>query len=250
MAVIVASFGVAPHVAFSIEEGEATWFYNSYDEGYYGWTSLNRPVNHRLLAGIGVRVLTLASGGSLEHAMIVADFVLPFLVMLAACFAISTVTRTAMGMGTGGVVVGDGCGDIGVPERLFADISIVSVDRVGVAVFDPSGAGIFPQGNFTGVFWIFRTPEPQMTWIVVFILLGACAPFCPEEGAPLARGLRGILLAREHWLLASRLAGIWCVVFSRAWDCGSKTESWGTSVFRTRASGRGDHVQPRHRLGG
>ncbi len=128
LAVIVASFGVAPHVAFSIEEGEATWFYNSYDEGYYGWTSLNRPVNHRLLAGIGVRVLTLASGGSLEHAMIVADFVLPFLVMLAACFAISDGDTNGDGYGYGALSLAMAAEIFGVPERLFADISIVSVD--------------------------------------------------------------------------------------------------------------------------
>lgn len=175
LAALVAGCGVAPHVAFSIEEGGATWFYNSYDEGYYGWASFHRPVNHRLLAAICVKVLTLASGGSLERAMIAADLVLPFLVVLAACFATAVATRTAIGMGAGALLMAMAAEILAFRSVYSPTFGLFHWIEAVLRYFDPTGAGVFPQGNFTGVFWLFRTPEPQTTWIVIFLLFGAAA---------------------------------------------------------------------------
>lgn len=208
--------GVAPHVAFSIDQGEQSWFVNSFDEGYYGWTAFDRPISHRLLGGGVLKALALVTRGDLDLAMTAADFVLPFLTVMAACFAVSTIFRSGPGVVAGGWL-------LVLAAEMLAFRSIYSPTFIAypwiemvLRWVDPTGAGIFPQGNFTSVFWLYRTPEPQATWTVAFLLLGSLlrlvetgqARWLVVYSASCLAGSTGYLLAIFPILGAASFAGM------------------------------------------
>lgn len=175
LALVVGAIGVAPHVAFSIREGAVTWFYNSYDEGYYGWTALRESVLHRVLAGSVLRVLTACLGGHLDYAMIAADFLFPALCAVAACFAASACTRTATGMGVGAMLLLMSSELIGFRSILSPTYALMPVVTPLLTALDSRSDGVFVLGNETSVFWLFRTPEPQISWVVMFVIIGCAA---------------------------------------------------------------------------
>lgn len=183
LAMVVGIIGVAPHVAFSIREGGVAWFYNSYDEGYYGWAALHESVLHRVLAGFGLRVLTACLGGHLDYAMIAADFTLPALCSIAACFAVSACTRTTAGMGVGAMLLLMSSELLGFRSILSPTHAILPTLASWLTALDPRPDGVFVLGNETSVFWLFRTPEPQISWVVMFVVIGCAARMLLGRGA-------------------------------------------------------------------
>lgn len=164
--------GVFPHLLFSADAGRLAWFYNSYDEGYYGWLAMRGPLSYGLLGSLCMRALAAACGGNVEVAMVAADFLFPLLCALAACFAARPLTRSTWGMLAWALLF------LTASEMLAARSSDAPHAALfaGVESFfhqiDPRPDGLFPSGNQTGVFWLFRTPEPQITWTVAFFILG------------------------------------------------------------------------------
>lgn len=172
LAVFLGGCGIFPHLLFSAEAGRPAWFYNSYDEGYYGWLAMRGPLSYGMLGSLCMRIVAAVSGGNLEIAMIAADFLFPFLCALAACFAVRPLTRSVWGMAGWAFLL------LTASEMLAARSSHAPHAALFAGVeslfhlIDPRPEGLFPTGNQTGVFWLFRTPEPQITWTVAFLVLG------------------------------------------------------------------------------
>ena len=173
-AVLVGLFGLYPHLRWSIKLGELAWFYNSYDEGYYGWSSMTELTASRGLSELVMHGLYFFSGSNTQLAMILADFFLPLGVTLACCYLVRPLFVTAGGMVAGAlfVITSAEClalRSTSIPHSFLLGFLQGKVRAVGGIVAD-----IVQLDNQTSTFWLFRTPEPQVSWVIMFIVLG-CA---------------------------------------------------------------------------
>jgi hypothetical protein len=66
IALLAGFLGLAPHLAWSLENHAPSWFFNSYDEGFYGWLALNENNYSRVLSTFVMRALLLLAGGSTQ----------------------------------------------------------------------------------------------------------------------------------------------------------------------------------------
>jgi|GEM_PF-6470378 hypothetical protein len=172
LAVFVGGCGIFPHLLFSAEAGRPAWFYNSYDEGYYGWLAMRGPLSYGMLGSLCMRIVAVVAGGNLEIAMVAADFLFPFLCALAACFAVRPLTRSVWGMAGWAFLFLTASEMLAARSSYAPHAALFAGVESLFTLIDPRPEGLFPTGNQTGVFWLFRTPEPQITWTVAFLVLG------------------------------------------------------------------------------
>jgi hypothetical protein len=174
--------GLAPHLAFSLEAGELTYFKSAYDEDTYIHIyddAFVRP--DRILATVLFRSLRSVLDGNLEWTLIAADFLFPFLCTLAAAFLAGSLSRQSwvtalitLCLLFGQELLSFGSSAIwnfGVNLRQLRDIA------------PPWGSLLIPD-YYTSYFGVFRTPEPQVSWIILFTYLGLLVRYLysPEQG--------------------------------------------------------------------
>ncbi|MBI2813937.1 MAG: hypothetical protein HYX71_06610 [Opitutae bacterium] len=164
--------GLYPHLRWSLELHSLAWFYNSYDEGYYGGLAFSGFSFNRGLSDLVMHGLYLVSGANTQQAMILADFVLPLGATLAACYLVRPLFRSAAGMVAGAlfVLISAECCALRSTSIPYPGLHTFLQERIAAA--GENLAEIVQLGNQTSTFWLFRTPEPQASWIIMFITLG------------------------------------------------------------------------------
>lgn len=188
-ALLVAAAGVAPHLWFSASSGEISYFKYAYDEEFYGRTALERRLTevplYRVASGILMRALHGLTGSDLEVTLIVSDFVWPFLCALAAGYLAAALTRRTLPRILlillflfGQDIFSLGCTAVWNSHGILARLR---------GLFPPWGAMILPDYT-TSYFSLYRTPEPQISWIVEFSCLGFLVRhFCRDQEDPRPR---------------------------------------------------------------
>lgn len=160
-AVSVGLLGLIPHLVFSFHVNEVSYFKYAYDEEFYSTLALDRAVAPgRVLSGALFQLLYILSGSNLERALLLSDFVFPFICAWAALYASLSFSRQ-------------------VSEILIvATLLIFGPELLPLGSAAPLGKALGDWGTvlwphfYTGYFSIFRTPEPQVSWSVLLAFLG------------------------------------------------------------------------------
>jgi hypothetical protein len=194
VATFVGLLGLLPHVVFSYQIGEFHYFQGAYDEDSYVLAWLRDGLRStRALSGFCMSVLYAITHGSLDVTLALADFAFPFLISCAAYFAASQVVtgRAARILATLLLVFANDLLSLG-------NQTIWMNPRFNLAGFkqvvDLFGANLVPSYE-TSFLAIFRTPEPQVSFLLLFVILGLLARF--------AQNARSASLAARIALIAS-----------------------------------------------
>lgn len=176
---LVAFLGVWPHIRFSVENGKMLYYKSAYDEEYY--TSAT-PSSGRQASGYTIKALAMAMGDDLPAATIVADAVIPFMAALAAFFLASGIVTSIEGQ---------------LLLSLFFLFGESFINQGSMHFWPPEGTRIVEQLmqwstvfsiHSTSFFSIYRTPEPQTSFIWCFLVLGCLV----RLGKP-AKGTRSLI---------------------------------------------------------
>jgi len=209
LAAVVAGLGILPHLRFALAAGEMAWFKSSYDEDTYARLAVSgRSREDRGVSFLAFTVIDSLSGERLDRTMALADAVFPFLATLAA-FALAS--RLVAGIGArvlvallllfGQELFSLGCGAVTNPASPWSLAGLRSL----AAEWSP---GLVPD-FFTPSFSLFRTPEPQVSLVVLFIHLAALVDLL-RRGTGTGCGRSLAYLAASHAVLP------WCYAFIAA----------------------------------
>ncbi len=199
----VAGLGLLPHLRFSLAIGEVAAFFSAYDEPAYALWAFEGGgplLPHRWLSSAALRALATAGDGSWRAALILADALLPALCAWLAWRLSGHVTRrrtlrlaAALSLLFAQELFSLGCWTIwqlgeplGVPglETAVHDLRDLR-ERVPAWV-----AVLWP--DYTSPFLtIFRTPEPQLSLVLLYGALVVLAELGREPRSP--RRLRTLL---------------------------------------------------------
>jgi hypothetical protein len=175
-AAFVGILGLWPHLTFATEIGEFRYFHGAYDEDTYtlGWL-LGTLRSTRLLSGFALSVVYALCSSSLDTTLVVSDFIFPFLAACAAYFAASQLISSRPGR------------ILTVLLLVFAN-DLFSLGNLALWTSSPFNISGFSQvigligPNLvppyeTSFLAIFRTPEPQVSFSLMFLSLGLLARF-------------------------------------------------------------------------
>jgi hypothetical protein len=182
LATIVATLGVLPHLWFGMAAGELGWFKSAYDEDTYARLLLSGQIRvDRGVSFVALNALYILSGGRLDAAMILADAIFPFLAALAA---FTLATRLVEGARARVFVVllllfgqeslSFGCGAVTSADAPWSLAAL----RAAAAERYP---GLIPD-YYTSYFSLFRTPEPQVTLVLLFLHLTSLVDLLRRAG--------------------------------------------------------------------
>lgn len=174
VAAFVGLLGLWPHLGFIREIGEFRYFQGAYDEDSYilSWL-LGTLRSTRALSGFALSAIYAACSTSLDATLIASDFVFPFLATCAAYFAASQIVS-------------------GRAERVLVSLLLVFANDLfslgNLAIWTNGRFNIFAFSQAAGIFGsnlvppyetsflaIFRTPEPQVSFTLMFLILGLLA---------------------------------------------------------------------------
>lgn len=172
VALLVALCGIYPHVRWMLEIKQLTWFYNSYDEGYYGWLSMRELSFQRGLSDLVMHALYWVAGANAQRAMILTDFFLPMGAALAACYLVRPLFAHPAGMAAGALFILVSAECWALRSTFIPHAGLHDFLTAKNALLPSTSANFVQLGNQTSTFWLFRTPEPQVSWIVMFLVLG------------------------------------------------------------------------------
>jgi hypothetical protein len=172
----VGILGLWPHLTFANEIGEFRYFHGAYDEDTYilSWL-LGTLRSTRALSGFALSVTYALSSSSLDATLVVSDFIFPFLAACAAYFAASQLISSRPGRILTALLL------------VFAN-DLFSLGNLAVWTSNPFNISRFSQAiglispNLvppyeTSFLAIFRTPEPQVSFSLMFLNLGLLARF-------------------------------------------------------------------------
>jgi hypothetical protein len=162
--------GLVPHLAFSLRVGEISYFKYAYDEEYYSTTALqDLSLPGHLLSGVAFKVLHVLTGSDLQRTLILSDFVFPLLCAVAALYAsLALFSRlSAVLIQATALLFAQELFSLG--SFLWADASFnIASLRQALGGWGP----LVVPDLYTSYFSVFRTPEPQVSWVVLFVFLG------------------------------------------------------------------------------
>lgn len=186
IAAAIGLLGLWPHLAFVRDVHEFRYFHSAYDEDTYtlGW--LNGVLRStRLLSGICLSIVNLIGAGSLDATLIVSDFLFPAIAACAAYFAASQVTssRSARAMVTLLLVFAGDLFSLG--SQVVWNSPALNISRFS-QIIGLIGPNLVPSYE-TSFLAIYRTPEPQVSLSVMFVVLGLLAKFASEPQAVKAK---------------------------------------------------------------
>lgn len=194
-AFLIASIGVMPHLWLSQSSHEISYFKYAYDEEFYGGAALDAhraKELHRIASGVLLRGLHAVGGGNLQATLIVSDFVWPFLSTLAAGYLASAITRRATFRLLLILLL------LFTQEFFSMGCSAVWTSAWNLArlrgLLPPWGAMLVPDYS-SSYFSLYRTPEPQISWIFEFTCLGLLVRhFCDDQRNPKPRHWGALLI--------------------------------------------------------
>ena len=168
---------------------ELGWFFNSYDEGFYGWLAVSEITLQRGLTDLIMHGLFFVSGTNAQSAMMLADFLLPFGATLACCYLVRPLFAGPGGMAAGALFVLTSAECLALRSRSIPHSFLHTFLQEKVVPLVGGPAGLLQIDNQTSTFWLFRTPEPQVSWILLFLTLGlALRLVLRPAGSPLPWG--------------------------------------------------------------
>ena len=190
LVLFVVILGLLPHVRFSLLVGEPTHFFSAYDEDGYSLWALGGGgphYPHRWLSSAALVLLSKLSGGSWNLALVLADAVFPAACAVLAWILVGQLTRRrllrlslALGLLFAQELFSLGCwtiwqtGDVlGVttPDSPVYDLRVLrEMGPRWLLWLWPDYASPFLT--------LFRTPEPQISRIVLFAMLAALLLAC------------------------------------------------------------------------
>jgi len=190
LVLFVVILGLLPHVRFSLLVGEPTYFFSAYDEDQYSLWAFGGGgphFPHRWLSSAALALLSTLGGGSWNLALVLADVVFPAACAVLAFSLVGHLTRRrllrlllALGLLFAQELFSLGCwtiwqsGDVlGVttPESRVYDLRFLR--EIGPRWL------LWLWPDYTSPFLTqFRTPEPQMSRVVLFALLAALLLTC------------------------------------------------------------------------
>lgn len=184
LAIAIASaigvLGLSTHAAFFSDVAEFRYFHSAYDEDVYTLAWLKDALRStRLLGGLCLSVVNKISAGSLDATLVISDFLFPAIAACAAYFAASQITsnRSARALVTLLLVfAGDlfSLGSVVVWSSPALNISRFS------QVIGLLGTNLVPPYE-TSFLSIYRTPEPQVSLSLMFVLLGLLAKLATDS---------------------------------------------------------------------
>lgn len=194
LAAVIGLLGLWPHLEFIIGVGEFRYFHYAYDEDTYilGW--LNGALRStRLLSGFALSAVNLIAAGSLNATMILSDFLFPAIAVLSAYFAASQIVvsrpfRALIALTL--VFAGDlfSLGSFAVWSSSALNISRFS------QIVGQIGPNLVPAYE-TSFLSIYRTPEPQVSLTLMFVVFGLLAKFAKGDYSTKALAMAVVAIA-------------------------------------------------------
>lgn len=182
IAAFVGFLGLWPHLRFVNEIGEFRYFQGAYDEDSYILSWLMGTLRStRALSGFALSVLYRVCSSSLDATLMVSDFVFPFLATCAAYFAASQVlsSRGLRVLVTLLLVFANDLFSLGnLSVWTNGHLNILALSQVANLI----GANLVPPYE-TSFLAVFRTPEPQVSFTLMFLILGLLARFARQADA-------------------------------------------------------------------
>jgi hypothetical protein len=223
----VVLLGLLPHLRFSLLIGEPTFFISAYDEPAYALWAFEGggPVlPHRWLSSLVMVALSRLGGGGWGTALVLADAVLPTLCALFAWQLVGYVTRRrllrlllAIMLLFAQELFSLGCWTIWQVRDPLAVASPTSGPfdlRQLRAEAPPWLAALWPD-YATPFLTLFRTPEPQLSLVVLYWLLAILLELGDDALAPRRRqllvavgGALNLLLVGTYFFTASALVAV------------------------------------------
>jgi hypothetical protein len=175
-AAFVGILGLWPHLNFAREIGEWQYFHGAYDEDTYilSWL-LGTLRSTRALSGFGLSVVYALCSSSLDATLIVSDFIFPFLATCAAYFAAGQLISSRPGRILTALL-------LVFADDLFSmgNLAVWTSSRFNISGFTQAigmiGPNLVPAYE-TSFLAIFKTPEPQVSFSLMFLNLGLLARF-------------------------------------------------------------------------
>lgn len=181
VATFVGILGLWPHLQFAREIGEFRYFQGAYDEDTYvlSWL-LGTLRSTRALSGFALSAIYRVCGSSLDATLAASDFIFPFLASCAAYFAVSQLVSRR-------------------PARVLAALTLVFANDL----FSLGNVILWTSGQFnisrfsqivglvhpnlvpfyeTSFLAVLRTPEPQVSFVLMFLSLGLLARYAVVIG--------------------------------------------------------------------
>ncbi|MBU2604936.1 MAG: hypothetical protein KKC43_03480 [Alphaproteobacteria bacterium] len=197
LASLVALLGLWPHLFFMNEIGEFRYFHGAYDEDTYtlGW--LNGTLRTtRLLSGAALSLVHGLTGSSIDTTLVLSDIVFPFIVICCAYFAASQLVNSPVGRVTLTLLLAF-ANDL----LSLGNLTIWNTWPRNLAYFSDlvtrlTGRDLVPAYETTFLA-IFRTPEPQLSFALMFLIFGLLAHLAKseKEARPLAFALLTLAVA-------------------------------------------------------
>lgn len=227
LVLFVVVLGALPHARFSLLLGQPTFFLSAYDEDLYAvWALVGGGplLPHRFLSDAALMTLVRLCGGSWNLALIAADAVFPAVGAVLAWALVGRVTRRrlprlaiALGLLFAQELFSFGCWTI---WRLRDPIGLTAPDaapwdlRAVRAALPEALTRLWP--DYAGPFLtIFRTPEPQLSRILLFatlLLVLRLAAAEEERRTPVAALTPALalnaILAFTYFFQAAAIAGL------------------------------------------
>lgn len=172
VATIVGLNGLYPHFRWSTELQSIAWYHNSFDEGFYAWNALFDFIPSRGLSSLILRTLHLLCGSDTQWMMIAADFCLPFGATLAAFFVVRPLFFRVLQSTAAALLIVVAAEVLGLRTNMLLTYPWFTSFQADLLKLGGGADGIFLLGNLTSAFWVFRTPEPGISWIMMFVVLG------------------------------------------------------------------------------
>ena len=181
VATFVGILGLWPHLQFASEIGEFRYFHGAYDEDTYvlSWL-LGTLRSTRALSGFALSIIYRLCGSSLDATLAASDFVFPFLASCAAYFAVSQVvpSRSARVLAALMLVFANDLFSLGnLILWTSGQFNILRFSQI-VGLAHPN---LVPSYE-TSFLAVLRTPEPQVSFVLMFLTLGLLARFAVVIG--------------------------------------------------------------------
>lgn len=180
----VVALGLTPHLRLIADVGQVAFFQMGFDEDSYivymvsKYFEIGRALSHYALTS-----LFALTGHSVDLTMILADVIFPGATAIAAYYLASQVISSWQGRAFLALALIFGqdllsLANVAVwEERSYAWLSDFK------KLFGELGPSLVPDST-TSYLTILRTPEPQTSYAVVFVLLGLLLKIARSEGVP------------------------------------------------------------------
>jgi hypothetical protein len=170
----VGALGLLPHAVFSAEAGRLTYFKSAYDEDTYTlWALLGGgpAVPGRWLSTAALRLLFEITGRSWDATLVAADVVFPVCAALCCWLLAGLVTRQPLfrSLAVLSVLFSQEFLSLGCSAVWDFQSSRWNLAHLRAAV-DAWKRGLVPD-YYTSFFSLYRTPEPQVSLSLFFLLL-------------------------------------------------------------------------------